>query len=198
MDRILAAAREEFKRCGYAGATTAAVARAAEVTETQLFRYFGSKSNLFREAVFKPLDEQLRAFFAETGPAPGDLESFQAAGVRYVEDLQRFMAENAGLMTSLAVAQTYDPQVAQGAAAAGSLASYFARGAATMAGRLHSPPKVAPELMVRVSFAAVMACAMFRDWLFPQGLATEEEIRRAVDVFVLEGISANFDPEPGG
>jgi AcrR family transcriptional regulator len=195
-DRILEAAREEFKRCGYAGTTTAAVARAAEVTEAQLFRYFGSKANLFREAVFKPLDEQLSAFFAETGPPPEDLESFHASGTRYIEELQQFMGENAGLLASLAVAQTYDPEAADAAFAAGSLAKYFERGAGTMAGRVRGTPKVEPKLMVRVSFAAVLACVMFRDWLFPPGLASEADIRKAIDIFVLEGISANFTGSP--
>jgi AcrR family transcriptional regulator len=54
--RILKAAAAEFRRAGYIGATTAAIAQKADVTEAQLFRYFGSKSNLFREAIFRPLD----------------------------------------------------------------------------------------------------------------------------------------------
>src|ERR1700754_4528227 len=60
--RILLAAGEEFRRCGYAGATTAAIARQADVTEAHLFRYFASRAALFREAIFKPLDQQLSNF----------------------------------------------------------------------------------------------------------------------------------------
>jgi AcrR family transcriptional regulator len=56
MARVLEAAREEFKRRGFVGATTAVIARNAAVTEAQLFRYFDSKADLFQEAVFEPLD----------------------------------------------------------------------------------------------------------------------------------------------
>ena len=52
-------------------------------------------------------------------------------------------------------------------------------------------PKVDPKLMVRVSFVAVLACVMFRDWIFPPGMATEEEENKAIQDFVIEGISAN-------
>src|SRR5215470_7952115 len=62
LNRIVQAASEEFKRSGFAGATTAAIARKADVTEAQLFRYFGSKANLFRETIFKPVDQHLVSF----------------------------------------------------------------------------------------------------------------------------------------
>jgi AcrR family transcriptional regulator len=193
---ILEAAREEFKRCGYAGTTTAAVARRADVAEAQLFRYFGSKANLFREAIFKPLDEQLSTFTELQGEVGRDLESFRTSGALYIEDLQRFVGENAGMLASLVVALTYEPEAAQNVSAAGSLAKYFERGASIMSRRMQTEPKVDPKLMVRVSFAAVLACVMFRDWIFPPGLASDAEIRRAIDVFVLEGVGANVDPAP--
>src|SRR6516165_1028616 len=56
LNRIVQAATAEVKRSGYAGTTTAAIAAKADVTEAQLFRYFGSKSNLFRETIFEPID----------------------------------------------------------------------------------------------------------------------------------------------
>jgi hypothetical protein len=64
-----------------------------------------------------------------------------------------------------------------------------------MSQRLKGDYKVAPKLMVRVSFAAVLACVMFKDWIFPPGLASDEEIRAAINDFVREGIGAN--PEFG-
>ncbi len=63
MDRIIRAAADEFKASGFTGATTAAIARNAEVTEAQLFRYFASKAELFRESVFKPLNQHFLDFF---------------------------------------------------------------------------------------------------------------------------------------
>jgi hypothetical protein len=42
-----------------------------------------------------------------------------------------------------------------------------------------------------VSFVAVLASLMFKDWLFPAGMASEEEIREAIADFVIDGIMVN-------
>jgi len=188
--RILHAAAEEFKRRGYAGATTAAIARRADVTEAQLFRCFGSKANLFREAIFEPLDEQLLGFTNAHVDTGTDGSPFEENASLYIEELRKFVADNIDMITSLVVAQTYAKGAGQGVGAIGSLAKYFDRGASTMRAR-GGPMIVDPKLMVRVSFVAVLACVMFRDWIFPPGLASEKEINAAINRFVLEGISAN-------
>ena len=192
--RILEAAAEEFRRSGYAGATTAAIARNAEVTEAQLFRYFRSKANLFREAVFKPLDEQLLRFMDEDLLQAVPPPPLGERSLLYVEDLQRFLAAHADMFTTLVVAQKYDREMAESVGEIESLATYFERGAANMTGRLKSAPKVDPKLMVRVSFAAVLGCVLFKDWVFPSGMASDDDIRRAIDIFVTEGVGANFEP----
>ena len=48
--------------------------------------------------------------------------------------------------------------------------------------------------MVRVSFAAVLGCTLFKDWILPAGLASEQKISAAVKAFVMDGITANADP----
>jgi AcrR family transcriptional regulator len=50
-DRILAAAIRAFSEVGYAGATTAGIARAAGVTQPLVHHHFGSKEGLWRAAV---------------------------------------------------------------------------------------------------------------------------------------------------
>jgi len=46
-EKIVDAALARFSRCGYRGATTRQLARAAGVTEVTLFRYFPTKEKLF-------------------------------------------------------------------------------------------------------------------------------------------------------
>ena len=189
LNRIVQAASEEFSRCGFAGTTTAAIARRAGVTEAQLFRYFGSKSNLFRETIFKPLDQHLMNFVSEHLPRnPDDVEQ---SSILYIDALQKFITAHAEALTSLIVAQTYDDGTAHGVGRMNSLRAYFDHGAATMT-KTQSRPQVAPELMVRVSFVAVLAAIIFKDWILPAGLASDEEISAAINRFVLEGIGANF------
>jgi AcrR family transcriptional regulator len=193
MSRMLEAAAAEFKQNGYSGATTAAIARKAGVTEAQLFRYFGSKANLFREAVFRPMDEQLLEFTNRHFAEHGETADFHDNAAAYMGALQKFLSEHAEVLTSLMVAQIYGSMEGQGLGAITGLAKYFERNARVMQSRLTEPAKVDPKLMVRVSFAAVLACVMFKDWLFPPGLGSEEEITNAINDFVLEGLSANAE-----
>jgi AcrR family transcriptional regulator len=189
LDRIVQAATEEFKRSGYAGTTTAAIARKADVTEAQLFRYFGSKSNLFRETIFKPIDQHFLNFIQKYPPEQGTTD--RANTKLYTTELQRFISEHSEMLTSLVVAQTYDSGDAHGVSAINSLRAYFEHGAALMRARIKGKPKVSPELLVRVTFVTVLASIMFKEWIFPRGLATDEEITAAINDFVMEGIGVN-------
>lgn len=195
LNRIVQAAREEFNRSGFAGATTAAIARKAEVTEAQLFRYFGSKSNLFRETIFKPVDQHLVRFINRHMPDLHNAASVAEQTDLYATELQSFISENSSMLASLVMAQTYDAGAAQGVTGINSLHTYFDRGATMMAARLKDRAKVDPRLTVRVAFGAVLASVMFREWLFPAGLASDEDIKAAVNDFIKEGVRSNFDPE---
>jgi AcrR family transcriptional regulator len=195
ISRIADAAAEEFRQYGYSNATTAGIAKRAHVTQAQLFRHFGSKAGLFRESVFNPLDQGLQSFL-ETHIADADIETVLRGTSSYIDELQDFVEANAELLTSLFVAQTYDPAAMEGVSTMSSLASYFERGASMVSARLTSSPTIDPELLVRVSFAAVLGCLMLKEWIFPPGLATQEEIRKAINDFVTEGIAANSPMGP--
>jgi AcrR family transcriptional regulator len=65
--RLLAAGKELFARVGFEQASTAAIAKAAETSESQLVRYFEGKFGLL-EAIFneswKPLNEEVQRLVA--------------------------------------------------------------------------------------------------------------------------------------
>lgn len=191
VDQILQAAEQEFKKSGYVGATIANIAREAAVTETQLFRCFSSKSELFRESIFKPLDRHFADFNARNLTSAGLRHDRETARL-YIQELQEFLREHEGMLKSMVVAQIYAPEGAEGVAEIGSLKAYFDRGAAMLSLATHQQPTTESRLFVRVSFAAVLANIMFRDWLFPKDLATEEEIRESIVDFVLDGIRRNL------
>ena len=190
---VLAAAEREFEEAGYAGATTSAIARRAGVTEAQIFRLYPSKQALFRAAIFEPLnrhfaDFQVRVMAGQAGGSQRDLAR------RYIAELQQFIGQHSRMLMSLIVASAYDRDSGEGPAEIAALQDYFAHGAATMAARVGEGAAVDPALMVRVSFAAVLANALFADWLFPPGLASAEAISEATAAFVIDGIRANADP----
>lgn len=189
---ILAAAVEEFQDGGYAGATTAAIARRAGVTETQIFRYFDTKAALFREAVFAPLNAHFADFLARKDFGE---DALGAETRSYIDELQNFMGDHSRLLMSLVVAEAHGHEAGVSGRALEGLAAYFERGAANMrsrlGGRAEADLKVSPDLMVRVSFAAVLGCALFRDWIIPETVADPDAVRAAVIDFVMDGLNAN-------
>ena len=193
-EAILAAAVAEFEANGFSGATTAAIARRAGTTEAQIFRLFASKAELFRASVFAPLNRHFAEFQARVLDKAPAIQHQLAA--RYIDELQDFIEAHSRSLMSLIVARAHGQVAGEGPQEIEGLEAYFARGAATMRARSGESPRVPPELMVRVSFAAVLGSVLFRDWLFPPGLADDGAIRRAIADFTIEGISAN-DPADG-
>lgn len=196
-ERILRAAGEAFELFGFSGATTLDIARRAEVTEAQLFRYFGSKQGLFHEAVFEPLVRHFDEFDARyVHGTPEDVELEDTAQI-YIAELQQFVRTHSRLLMSVVVAQTYAPSATRGVNEIDSLQSYFTKGAAMMTRRTGGKGKISPKLMVRVSFATVLACVLFKDWMFPGELASAEDVGSAISAFVIAGITADDGrPEP--
>jgi AcrR family transcriptional regulator len=62
--RLLEGARELFNDRGYEGTTTREIAQRADLSETLLFRYYGSKAGLFRVAMVDPFVEFVQQFAA--------------------------------------------------------------------------------------------------------------------------------------
>lgn len=196
-ERIIEAAGEEFESFGYSRATIAAIARRAEVTEAQIFRCFDSKAQLFEAAVFEPLDRSFAQFNAKMLSVTGRSESFSEGSTAYITALQEFMDQHSKALMTLVMARAYEKAAGAQPAIGADLREYFEIGATAMRQRVGENPRVAPELMVRVSFAAVLGCALFKDWLFPPGLADDEAIRRATIDFVVDGVNANNETERG-
>lgn len=197
-DRILEAAAEEFEQSGYSGATTAAIARRAEVTEAQIFRFHASKQDLFRAAIFTPLNRHFADFQSRQLADLGSARDGRGLARSYIGELQDFMASHSRMFMSLIVATAYSPDASGAMSELDGLQAYFEKGKSMMSARVGSEARVSPDLMVRVSFAAVLANLMFRDWLFPTGLASDEQIREAIATFVIEGVEANGPIGEGG
>jgi len=195
IDRIIEAAETEFEKFGYDGATTAAIARRAEVTEAQIFRYYGSKQELFRAAIFNPLNRHFSEFMARNIVDLGEASSRREMARRYIGELQDFMEQHSRMLMSLIVASAYSPDSTDGVSDIEGLRAYFDRGAATSRRRAGKDARMDPKLLVRVSFAAVLASVMFKDWLFPRGLASAKAIKDAIADFVIDGINVDDDAD---
>lgn len=191
VERIMEAACEEFERNGYAGTTTAAIARRAGVVEALIFSNFGSKAKLFRDSIFKPLNRHLLDFCAAHLVDSGDSKAVRKESQQYILELQQFIEQHSGMLVSLLVTQMYASDNVDGLSQIEGLEEYFSRTTAMTKSRLVKKPKIDPKIMGRISFATILACVIFKDWLFPKGLATEDKIHAAITDFVMDGINAN-------
>lgn len=191
--RIREAALVEFKANGFERSTTASIAKRASVTEPQIFRHFGSKAKLFRSAIFETLSDQLDEISKEFHwEETGLMDARRKTGsLRHTERLQAFLLDNSDLIKSLFIANAYGAFEAPQVGVDDSLANYFQLGTSIM--ERHSPATegVPPRIMVRVSFGAILGCVLFREWLFPPGVASEEEIMHGISQFVFSGLDAS-------
>lgn len=190
VNRIIDAAFQEFGQHGYSNTTTAAIARRAEVAEALIFTHFGSKAHLFQKVIFRPLDNHLATFSANHQMGFLDSEQKVKESRAFVSDFLDFIRPYSGMFKSLVANEAYGTHEG-GAFGLSGLQDYFdamaAKGEATCPGKVPVPPR----LMARISFAALLGCILFDDWLFPQGLADEARIHEAVCDFIMEGLNAN-------
>lgn len=191
LDRMMEAACEEFERNGYAGTKTAAIAQKAGVAEALIFSNFGSKAKLFRDSIFKPLNRHFLDFTATHLVDPTDSTGRRKETRQYILELKQFMERHSGMLISLVGAQMHASDAVDGLSQIEGLEEYFSRTATMAKHRLGKKPKLDPQVMARISFATILSCVVFKEWLFPEGLATEDEISAAVSDFVMDGINAN-------
>jgi len=192
-EALLAAAGAEFRAHGFAGATTAAIARCAGLAEVQLFRAFPSKAALFREAVLTPLTSHFRAFQQAHDPLAVDAASFHAYGRAYISELRGFLREQAPALVSLFDAQTYSAGSGEGVAEIrAGLQAFFEECTEILVARMDLPPGRDPALLTRVAFGTLLGCITYADWLFPD--ADAAAIDETLTDFVLAGVGPLAGP----
>ena len=102
---LLAAARELFARQDYRSTTTREIAEAAGVTEHLLFRNFGSKAGLFREALVLPFTEFVDDFGRTWKSVVPEETDEQDMARRFVAHLYDVFVEHRGLLLTLMAAE---------------------------------------------------------------------------------------------
>jgi AcrR family transcriptional regulator len=196
---VLRAAREVFGERGYAGTSTKEIAARAAVSEPLLFRHYGSKAQLFDEAVLVPLEqfiaEYVARWHAETdhGGTAGDLAR------NYISGLYEMLESNKGLVMAAVTAHAYEGHLDGRPESGAALDSLFARleELVRLGWAEQGWPAVDPMLAVRLTFGLVMSAAVFDDWLFPAGKRPSKA--RVVDElteYMLHGLTDRPPPEP--
>jgi AcrR family transcriptional regulator len=105
--QIMSLAAQEFAVGGLHGTSTETIARRAGITQTYVFRLFGSKKNLFVEVVRAAFDQLTGAMRAAAGEHSG-LDALSAMGETY----DALLADRTALLLQLqGFAAASDPEV---------------------------------------------------------------------------------------
>jgi AcrR family transcriptional regulator len=108
---LLDAARELFARKDYRSTTTREIAESAGVTEYLLFRYFGSKAGLFREALVLPFTTIVDEF-AKTWQMidPENTPQEEDLARHFVGQVYDVFVEHRGLLLTLVASEAFSDE----------------------------------------------------------------------------------------
>ena len=102
---LLDAARELFARKDYRSTTTREIAESAGVTEYLLFRHFGSKAGLFREALVLPFTSIVDEFSQEWQTLVPEETDEDELARHFVEQVYDVVVEHRGLLLTLVASE---------------------------------------------------------------------------------------------
>ena len=184
---LIEAASGLFSERGYSGTTTREIADRAGVSETLMFRYFGSKAGVFQEAMVRPFVEFVQEFVRKT--EAGELAEMddEAASRLLIGGLYDLFYKNRGLVTMFWMA---DVMVESELAESGVLndmqeqfEALIAIGRSGMLAR-HGGELPAQSLTTRSTIAMVVGMAAFGESFYgrrrPSRNAIVEELVQAV------------------
>ena len=194
---LLDAARQTFAERGYARSTTRDISGRAGVAEALLFRNFGSKANLFAEAVLLPMAELLEGCIPLLEPdTDHQIDELQR---RLVDHLYQNVRRNRGLLLSLLTTSAFEPEVIEGHDSVSRMQHVVGEIAAACEERLARTGVDVSDMNVqiwsRAAIGMVFAASLFGDWLLPPGLPviTVDDVVDELSRLVLYGAS-NLQP----
>ncbi len=194
---LLEATRVEFNLVGFA-ATTAAIAVRADVTEGQLYRHFGSKQELLRQAVFKPLDRALADFAAEYLAKIAFLDDRKERITLYIRSLQDFVVDHPELITTLVGLRSSVANEQIATQELSSISSYFDIGTRLLKQRDSVNPRISARFMSKFIFASILSSLLFKDWLVAGDAESDDYLIDSVSDFLIDAVYASVtDKEPG-
>ncbi len=184
---VLQHARVVFAERGYHSASLAEVAAQAGVSETLVYRYFGSKAGLFEESIIGPGREFVDRFLAGWEERP-EQPALETKVRELVVALLGFVREHQGLIVAWALAESQGPREI---ATDGIHGQGVRRLAAALVGR--TDPDA--EMAVSLAMGVILAVVTFTDVLFAADTPNRdpERLTDAVTRFVLAGVLAQLD-----
>ncbi|BBZ11334.1 TetR/AcrR family transcriptional regulator [Mycobacterium branderi] len=182
---LLDAARDLFARRDYRSTTTREIAEAAGVTEHLLFRHFGSKAGLFREALVLPFTsfvDEFRSTWQSVVPEETDEEELARHFVGHLYDV---LVEHRGLLLTLVASETLSEEEMADAGIADIRRAFTVLGQISAQGmHLRGMRSSQPDLPAHSTVAMIAGMAALRSTYFgakpPSRDAIVEELVQAI------------------
>jgi AcrR family transcriptional regulator len=194
---LLDAARDLFARQDYRTTTTREIAEAAGVTEHLLFRHFGSKAALFREALVLPFTNFVDAFGATWQDVVPDETDEEDLTRHFVGHLYDVFVEHRGLVVTLLSSDTMsDEEMAESGIA-------DIRRALSVLGRISAEGMEIrgmrskhPDLAAYSTVAMIAGMAALRPTFFGESQPSRQAIVEELTQATLHGFVHRSNPAP--
>lgn len=182
---LLGAARELFARRDYRATTTREIAEAAGVSEYLLFRHFGSKAGLFREALVMPFTrflDEFRDTWAAVVPEETDEEELSR---QFVGQLYDVLVDHQGLLLTLVASDGLSDEDIEAAGIADIRRALSVLGQISAEGmRLRGLRSSQPDLPAHSTVAMIVGMVALRSTFFgnrpPSREAIVDELVQAI------------------
>ncbi len=183
---MLGAARKLFHRKGFDATSTREISIEAGVSESMLFRHFGSKNAIFQEAVLKPFVEFVQQYISDWTLLSTAARQPERLAHSYVSGLFQLCRDHLDLMSFISATRPSHPDNHPGADAR--LLIHEQLDALVMqVGRHHAErgiqPVMDPQLSVRFAIAMVVGAAQ----LGPEFFGVGERLTDEIAAFVVRG-----------
>jgi AcrR family transcriptional regulator len=188
---LLDAAREVFGSKGYEAASTMEIAKTAGVAHALLFRHFGTKAELFEQAVFEPFQAAIGKVLEQWSTYGHEPHSPAVSSNDYVDLVYAFLRENSQLVAALAATPHYDDRVHDdgGDPSLSRLLDTLSQALETEA-RVHGWSGIDIPIAMRIAFCAMLGITVFDRWVFPGGARHpgETRIKNEMATFLASGL----------
>lgn len=188
---LLDAARQAFAEQGFKGTSTRNIADRAGVTEVMIFRHFGSKANLFQEAVVDPFTTFMDAYIADYRSREHGILTAEQEGLRLYAALFEVLSSEREVLLALMSARQYDdlPDAAstQVNSAFDQVFALLEEVVATEARERQFSGFDLPAT-VRVMFSMVLSAALHGEWIGLDRGIDPEQLLAAMTTLTVRGL----------
>ncbi|HEY1973850.1 MAG TPA: helix-turn-helix domain-containing protein [Pseudonocardia sp.] len=195
---LLAAARDVFGSKGYDAASTTEIAKTAGVAHALLFRHFGTKAELFEQAVFEPFQAAIGQVLGRWSTYGHQPHSPSVSSADFVDQVYAFLRENSQLVTALAATPHYDERVHHdgGDPSLSRLLDTVSAALETEA-KVHGWHGIDVPIAPRIAFCAVLGITVFDRWVFPRGdrHPSEDRIKAELAATLAQGLGGRPRPD---